>query len=37
MNVFIVGYDVLVEEDPTLDVKDGMVKTRAGNVKVKRV
>ena len=37
MKDLIEGKDVLVEEEPTLEEKDGMVKTRAGNVKVKRV
>ena len=37
MKDLIEGKDVIVEEPPTLEEKDGMVKTRAGNVKVKRV
>ena len=37
MKDLIEGKDVLVEEEPTLEEKDGMVNTRAGNVKVKRV
>ena len=38
MKDLIEGKDVIVkEEEPTLEEKDGMVKTRAGNVKVKRV
>jgi|TARA_R110002167_G_scaffold269357_1_gene475935 hypothetical protein len=31
------GKDVIVNENPSLEEKDGMVETRSGNIKVKRV
>ena len=31
------GKDIIVNENPTLEEKDGKVQTRVGNVKVKRV
>ena len=31
------GKDVIVNDKPTLEEKDGRVQTRVGNVKVKRV
>ena len=37
MEDLIQGNDVIVNDKPTLEVKDGKVETRVGNVKVKRV
>ena len=37
MEELIQGKDVIVNDKPTLEEKDGKVETRVGNVKVKRV
>ena len=37
MEELIQGNDVIVNDKPTLEEKDGKVETRVGNVKVKRV
>jgi hypothetical protein len=37
MKTLIEGKDVIVNEKPTLEEKDGKVETRVGNVKVERV
>ena len=37
MEELIKGNDVIVNDKPTLEEKDGRVQTRVGNVKVKRV
>tara|TARA_R110000751_G_scaffold8178_2_gene32871 strand:+ start:801 stop:1262 length:462 start_codon:yes stop_codon:yes gene_type:complete len=37
MDDLIAGKDVIINENPSLEEKDGMVETRSGNVKVKRV
>ena len=33
----IAGKDIIINENPSLEEKDGVVETRSGNVKVKRV
>ena len=37
MEDLVKGKDIIVNENPTLEEKDGKVQTRAGDVKVKRV
>ena len=37
MEDLVKGKDIIVNENPTLEEKDGKVQTRVGNVKVKRV
>jgi len=37
MEDLVKGKDIIVNENPTLEEKDGKVQTRVGDVKVKRV